>query len=385
MMRIKRTTGQRTGGQFLRELWRQEDGATVALIAVSMVALLGVAALAVDVGVMMNARTEAQRVADLSALAGAGILATQPNNATLAEQEAINFAARNNVIGLAATVQAQDVDVDIPNSLVRVRVYRSSGRGNPVSTVFARVLGIDDVDVGAVGAAQVFGAGGATCLLPVALPDRWFNAGSAAWDPAGEGDYYVPPDQPGYSGYTDADIGTQLVIKPSEGGPNQGQSLSLVGKFEPGWYYMWIPDAGSGASGVRPHIVGCPDNTIVHTQGEMVTDKNGNMQAVVRDFQDLIDQDPNASWDSSCNCVTGGQGMASPRIRGIPLFDPTTYSFDGSNSNFEIASFVGVFIEYISPGPQGQKLVYARIMSFSGTDPTAGNNNGLAKTVRLVE
>jgi hypothetical protein len=105
----------------------------------------------------------------------------------------------------------------------------------------------------------------------------------------------------------------------------------------------------------------------------------------VRDFQDLIDQDPNASWDSSCNCVTGGQGMASPRIRGIPLFDPTTYSFDGSNSNFEIASFVGVFIEYISPGPQGQKLVYARIMSFSGTDPTAGNNNGLAKTVRLVE
>jgi len=369
----------------LRELRRREDGATVALIAVTMAALLGTAALAVDVGMLMNARTEAQRVADLASLAGAGVLVAQPGNASLAEQEAINFAAQNNVNGTATAIQSQDVDVDIPNGLVRVRVDRSTARGNPVPTFFAQVFGVNTVDIGAEGAAQVFGATGANCLLPVALPDRWANFGSAEWDPANEGDSYIPPGQPGYTGYTDQDIGTQIVLKPSQGGTNQGQNTAQIGRFEPGWWYMWIPDGGSGASQVRDHITGCPDNTLTHNQDDWVTDKNGNMQAVVNDFQDLIDQDPYASYDPVCNCVTGGMGMSSPRIRGIPVFDPTTYSHNGSNSNFQIASFAGVFVEYVSHAPGGQKLVYARIMGFSGTDPSAGNTSSLAKTVRLVE
>ncbi len=366
------------------ELRQGEDGATVALIAVSMAALLGTAALAVDVGMLMNARTEAQRVADLASLAGAGVLATQPSNATLAEQEAINFAAQNNVNGTAATVQSQDVDVDLPNRLVRVRVERSTARGNPVPTFFAQVFGVNSVDIGAQGAAKVFGATGASCLLPIALPDKWANFGSAEWDLA-EGDAYIPPGQPGYTGYTDSDIGTQIVLKPSQGGTSQGQNTSQIGRFEPGWWYLWIPNGGAGSSQVRDHITGCPDNTFTHSQNDWVTDKNGNMQAVVNDFQDLIDQDPYASYDPGCNCVTGGMGMSSPRIRGIPVFDPTTYSHDGSNSNFQIASFAGVFIEYISNAPGGQRLVYARIMGFSGTDPSVGNTSSLAKTVRLVE
>ena len=369
----------------IRKLWREDEGAAIAFVAVCMLALLGTAALAVDVGMLMNARTEAQRVADLAALAGAGVLATQPTNATLAELEAISFAAQNNVNGSAAVVQSQDVDVDVVNGLVRVRVERSSARGNPVQTFFAQAFGVHTVDVGAEGAAQVFGATGASCLLPVALPDRWANFGSAEWDPAGEGDSYVPPGQPGHTGYTDADIGTQIVLKPSQGGTNQGQNASLIGRFEPGWWYLWIPNGGAGSSLVRDHITGCPDNTLTHNQGDWVTDKNGNMQAVVNDFQDLIDQDPYASYDPVCNCVTGGMGMSSPRIRGIPIFDPTTYSHNGSNSNFQIASFAGVFVEYVSHGPNGQKLVYARIMGFSGTDPSAGNTSSLAKTVRLVE
>ena len=45
-----------------------ERGATIALVAVSMVALLGFAALAVDVGNLLNIRTESQRVADAAAL-----------------------------------------------------------------------------------------------------------------------------------------------------------------------------------------------------------------------------------------------------------------------------------------------------------------------------
>lgn len=376
---------RRTIRNLLTDLRRRDEGTAIALLAVSMVVLLGSAALAVDLGMLMNARTEAQRTADLAALAGAGILATQPTNAVLAEQEAIAFASQNNVNGTAATVQSQDVQVDLANAIVRVRVERSTARGNPVSTFFAQAVGVNTVDVGAEGAAQVFGANGASCLLPVALPDRWANFGSAEWDPAGEGDSYIPPGQPGYTGYTDQDIGTQIVLKPAQGGTNQGQNTSQIGRFEPGWWYLWIPNGGAGSSQVRDHITGCPDNTLTHQGGDWVTDKNGNMQAVVNDFQDLIDQDPYASYDPVCNCVTGGMGMSSPRIRAIPVFDPTTYSHNGSNSNFQIASFAGVFVEYVSTGPGGQKLVYARIMGFYGTDPTAGNTNSLAKTIRLIQ
>ena len=370
--------------RILGQLSRREGGSTVALIAISMTALVGVAALAVDVGMLMSARTEAQRTADLAALAGAGILIGEPNNATKAEQTAINFAGQNNVNGQAAVVQPQDVDVDIANGLVRVRVERSQARGNPVATFFARVFGVTTMDVGAVAAAQVFPASTGNCLLPVALPDKWVNLGGPQYDPA-EGDLYVPPGQSGYTGYTDQDIGTQIVLKPAQGASG-GKSGGTSGSFEPGWWYLWTP-AGPGASQVRDYVTGCPDPNTLTQAGDWVTDKNGNMQAIERDFEDLIGQDPYASYDPVCNCVTGGMGMSSPRIRGVPVFEPPSYSHNGTEANFQVAGFAGVFIEAVSPGPPGKRNVLARIMGFSGTDPTGGvgGGNALADAVRLVE
>ncbi len=375
--------------QTLNRVIANEKGSTLALVAVTMTAMLGVAALAVDLGMVMTARTETQRVADLAALAGAGVLIQQPGNASLARQTAIDFAAQNNVQGLAAAVQNQDVDVDLANGLVRVRMYRTASRGTPVPTFFARVLGISTVDVGAVAAAQVYDAQSANCLLPVALSDRWINYGGPGWDPA-EGDTYIPKSQSSYSGYTDADIGSQIVLKPSQGasaGNGSGAgSTSISGGFEPGWWYLWIPD-GSGASQVRPYVLNCPDESVHTSIGDWVTDKNGNMQAIERDFEDLIAMDPYAQYNSVCECITGGAGMSSPRLRWVPIFDPTTYSFTGSNSNFQVAGFAAVFIESVGSGPPGQRNVYARIMSFTGAHPTgpAGGTGSLAKTLRLVE
>ena len=55
---------------------RPEQGQTIALVALSLVSLLGVAALAIDVSALYVARNEAQRAADAAALAGARIFAT---------------------------------------------------------------------------------------------------------------------------------------------------------------------------------------------------------------------------------------------------------------------------------------------------------------------
>ncbi len=369
----------------LMKVIHDERGSALPLVAVCIVALLGVSALAVDIGMIMTTRTEVQRVADLASLAGAGILVHQPTDANTARQTAISFAAQNNVYGAAATVQPGDVDVDLANKLVRVRMYRASGRGNPINTFFAQALGISTVDVGGTAAAQVHGAGAGNCLLPVALPDPWVNFGSAEYNPA-EGDYYVPPDNGGYTGYTEADIGTQILLKSAQGATG-GRGNPDFGAFEPGWWYLWIPAGGSGSSQVRDYVTGCPDETVLTHVDEWVEDKDGNMQSIEQDFLDLIAQDPLASWDPSCNCVTGGMGMASPRIRGVPMFAPTSFTMQGSYANFQVSGFAGVFIEAVTHGPPGQRGVLARLMGFSGTDPTVpgGSGSGLGRAIRLVE
>ncbi|HYL30302.1 MAG TPA: pilus assembly protein TadG-related protein, partial [Gemmatimonadales bacterium] len=48
-----------------------ERGATAVFVAIALAALLGMVALAVDVGMLMKVRADAQRAADSAALAGA--------------------------------------------------------------------------------------------------------------------------------------------------------------------------------------------------------------------------------------------------------------------------------------------------------------------------
>ena len=63
----------------------RERGATIVLVAIAMTALLSVVALAIDVGMLLNSRSEAQRAADAGAMAGAQSLLPEPNDANRAE------------------------------------------------------------------------------------------------------------------------------------------------------------------------------------------------------------------------------------------------------------------------------------------------------------
>jgi hypothetical protein len=308
------------------------------------------------------------------------MLIARPTDAAAAESTAIAFAAKNDVRQLAAQVLPQDVDVILDSTKVRVRVYRTQARGSAIATLFANFLGTASVDVGAVAAAEAWPADAANCLLPIALPDQWTNFGSLEWDPA-EGDTYTPP------GYIEPDdIGLQIVLVPAQGSQSPGSS-----RFEPGWWFLWNPTP-PGASQVRAHILGCPDVTLTYSIGDQVTDKNGNMQAIVSDFQDLIAMDPTAYWEDppGCNCVISPMGLSSPRIRAIPLFDPTTYVLAGSSANFQISNFVGVFIEAVTTGPFGQRDVVARFMGSTGVGAGGGAGGGagpgsMVKVVKLVE
>ena len=53
----------------IREILKNEQGATAAFISVGILVMLAMVALAVDLGKLVSARTESQRVSDSAALA----------------------------------------------------------------------------------------------------------------------------------------------------------------------------------------------------------------------------------------------------------------------------------------------------------------------------
>ncbi len=371
-----------------------QRGAALVLVAISLVVLISAAALAVDVGLLTTARTEAQRTADMAAHAGASSLIYSPYSEDAARSEAIAFAAKNDVRGESSVLLPEDVEVLLDESKVRVTMHRTIDRGSPIRTFFARIFGADRVDVRAMAAAVARPARAVSCLLPVTVADRWYEAdGTRAdendtWDPD-EGDYYGD----GAMGYGLDDLGTLITLKPSQGaahGNDGDDDPPDSNRFEPGWWYLWYPTGGGGAKTLREQVLRCPELKVPWAVEDWVTDKNGNVQSIAKAFNDLIALDPNATWDDGCDCVKGSAFPVSPRLRPVPLFNPETYTKQGSDSNFQISDFMGMFIVPDPgegpPAPPGQQSIYARIASFQGALGGGGPTTGpLIRAVQIVE
>src|SRR5437879_3658900 len=89
-------------------------GAVLPLVLISLVALLGFAALAIDLGMMAVARSQCQTAADAAAMAGARSLngdTTTNNNAAGATTTATTTAGENTI--LSKVVQPAEVTVDL--------------------------------------------------------------------------------------------------------------------------------------------------------------------------------------------------------------------------------------------------------------------------------
>jgi len=373
----------------LKSTVQDEKGAVTVLVALSMVALLSAIALAVDVGMLVTARTEAQRVADLSALAGAGILAIDPDAEASARTEAIDFALLNTVQGEFAVVLPADVSIDLDLSTVTVQVLRTETRGSPIGTFFARIFGVNSVDITAVATAiaEPVGPGsGTNCLLPIMLPDRWAESGSPpdsyifpgvsdSYDPEvpnpknkdfdddGVWDTYAPPGEPGFTGYDDSVIGTRIEIHKSGGGG---------GGMNPSWYFPWTPldnehqllDGGPGAARYLDRFTNCMVAT--YAPGDLVLTEPGAMVGPTNSgFDNIYAQDPEMFWnesggtdgcpwrpghtDADGNAVPAACDYNSPRIRPMPMFDPREAPANGRKP-VPLSNFGSVFVEAPQPG-----------------------------------
>jgi hypothetical protein len=149
-------------GARFRHLRFDERGLSYAFVGVSFMTVFTATTLAIDVGVYTAARNQAQRSAQAGALAGAAALAfssSDSSQAPVAVQRAVEGAKANAVMGIQVSIQSSDVmvanDVGGQPRQVRVSVYRSSERNNPVRTAMSTVFGLDPIDVRATATAEV--------------------------------------------------------------------------------------------------------------------------------------------------------------------------------------------------------------------------------------
>lgn len=180
------------------------------MAALFLTALLGFAALAIDVSNLFVVRNELQNAADAAALAGAPCLyartecmnltSTAPDWST-AQQKAINFIPKNrsanlmltdglveygywNVTSSSAGLQQFPLKPG-PNDLPAVKVTiskESSKNGGTVQVFLARIFGINSVPVAAAAVAVVSrpGYAGPGSLFPVAITQCMYDN---FWDP----------------------------------------------------------------------------------------------------------------------------------------------------------------------------------------------------------
>jgi len=180
---------------------RGERGVTLFLLGLSLAALLGVMALAIDLGILYVARGEAQRTADAAALAGADVFYTEgcvtgsggcvPGGVQegLAATQAITVTSHNEVAGKQASINCPAYSAATPDpSLgcpgisfsyptatepqITVTVARTD-----VPTIFARMFGVRLASVSATATAEAYSPTGGqsptspTCVAPFLVPN----------------------------------------------------------------------------------------------------------------------------------------------------------------------------------------------------------------------
>ena len=384
-----------------------ERGAIVIHVAIALIALLAFSAFTIDQGLMYVSRRQAQNAADAGALAGAlaflfdGGSVTAPAPVVAAAQA---WAATNVVWGQANS--AANVDVTLSGDgtslppcgtnpgCVRVDVMRNmpardgTVKGGALPVYFSHLVGMSNQGVRATATAQAGSGNSIRCLLPFAVIDRWADnfdenvnttyfpndgqPGTAGWTQndmfqpvsLGHNDLYVGPygNNPAHTGWrVTTDYGRQLILKDGS-----------VGQYSSGWAMEVDLPASTGSDDYRWNIQNCNRQPVgIATEANTcptVDEPNGcisvktgvsqgpTSQGIGDMARGLVGQDPAAVWNPSAagppgpgsGAVTGGGGMASPRIRPIAIVDINNYierGCSGTTCVAKVANIIGFFVE----------------------------------------
>jgi hypothetical protein len=339
------------------------------------------------------------------------------------------------VWGQSPDVQLADVEFPscppgapgLPDTCVKVTVFRNQARGNALPIFFAFLVGKTDQGVKATATAQIIGADTTDCLKPWAILDRWDEYAGAGdpnypnFDPdfgplstfdkysTGQGssppqepDLYVPPgtNNQGTGFSQPADEGRRFAVKVDT---NTNATVSS------GWFRaIRLPrlDGQNGGSVYRDNIESCAGLPSSYADPASVCPANisnddaaywaargcyatepGNMVGPTRQgIETLVAKDPGASW--------GGSGIVgsaftpatkSPRVVPIGVIDIDNFLSqdpNGANGVLKMVNIYGYFIEGMGDiNPDGSmtlkasgKAVIGRVMTIPATGSSKLNN-----------
>jgi hypothetical protein len=203
------------------------------------------------------------------------------------------------------------------------------------------------------------------CLKPWTIPDKWIDnhddPNDHAWtvddtfetvdshgNPLTDADEYAAPSAYAYgTGFSVLnDIGRPVTLKLAEPreGVKSGRSFAID-----------IGAAGGGGNAYRTAIATCQE-TAVHI-GDSLQPLSGNLNGpTVQGVADLINLDPNATWDAEHNSVINSCApaeSASPRIVAIAVFDPAMFEATlmmSGQPQLVVTNVIGVFIDGVVGG-----------------------------------
>jgi hypothetical protein len=408
-----------------------ERGVSIVLVALSLVAILAAASLAIDLGLLYVARSEAQRAADAAALAGASAFVnsgcTSMNGGcvaggtqeTLARQQAETVGAQDSVMGQAANIEDSDINFNYPTPMepqISVTVQRSVARGNAIPLLFARMFGVTLGSVSATATAEAFDPSGSDvpvgygCVAPFLVPNcdpdpshenpvnpscnnGTGGAGYFINESTGEPEYpgvypdgvvgepwqlhsYAAPSQWYLVAYNNA-LGTQVSTQTATGNGN-GQSASLLRQY---------------ISECAPSHLSC-GQTITTDNGNNVGPADQGVDAKIyasadgpNNGQDTIDTSVGPPFP-----ITGGANNPNPALAGQTYYGPSpsevlvpVYGGQTLNPGGDTATIVGfmqIFIQYATHSGNSDliNVVVLKVMGCASKDGSDGDTPSITDT-----
>jgi hypothetical protein len=421
----------------------REDGAVLVIVAVGAVALVGMLGLAVDLGMLYTARSEAQRAADAAALAGAsafmeGDPLLNPELVTLAEERAYETAALNLIRNNAILAEEVTVEPIPAEAKVRVTIRREN-----IGLWFAPVLRITEAAVAARAAAEAAPAGAASparCIKPFAIPDMWRKNqgntqdqnGNQIWDlepleewswedprpargnrSAYAGDIYRPPSDPEATGYGSESRSGVRDARGRQYTRDEGRRIPITIRNVSSYWQLWRMPGQSGTSDLVGAIGKCIPTAV--NIGEHVWSEPGNASTPeYRAFKKLIEYgeedsvggdgqiipgrpgDPRAYWDEAAGTVRGSQladWRESARVMTVALYDPR--DMDNGLNQMTLVDFALLFLEdpdrttdnpFLNDNPPQHRPITGRLLKYTPGEAGGGSGIGtLPRILRLVE
>lgn len=278
---------------------RGEHGQVLILFALLIPVLLGMAALAIDLGSYSAHRRSLQNSADAIALAAAQEL---PDEAA-AEAKALEWAAKYDLDAGDLTIETSAASVGDPNPSVRVTIER------PHAFHFMRALQINEADVSAAAKAIKTSPGGSGNVLPWAILEKTKD---------------------------ESDPGDLVVLKYDSNNVSQGNfgAIRLDGNGASTYGDTIIDGSSSvicaaGVTGCAETSPVCDGATCQTETGNMVgKTKNGvdyrmdNTAAECDSFDEVFTLNAEGRYDldAQCNPWVDG-GYASLRVIVVPIID----------------------------------------------------------------